>query len=107
MGTKGSVSTRELHLHNLYSTYQLASTSAERLAAADALNAQLAQQQAAEATFRRIAELSYPENQKKQMAVRRLRERPENPSCEKDAHMAVRKSCAGSLMPVRHLRCNF
>merc|ERR1712072_70075 len=93
--TRGSVSVRELHLHNLYHAYRLASTSAERLKAGDALQAQLAQQEAAEATFRRIAELSYPED--KEMAVRRLRERPENPACEKDAHMAVRKSCAGKF----------
>jgi legumain len=95
--TKGSVSVRELHMHNLYHAYQLASTSAERLAAVGALQAQLAQQEAAEATFRRIAELSYPEDKEKQMAVRRLRKRPENPACEKDAHMAVRKSCAGKF----------
>merc|ERR1712072_1101509 len=92
--TRGSVSVRELHLHNLFHAYRLALTSAERLKAGEALQAQLAQQEAAEATFRRIAELSYPEDKEKQMAVRRLRERPENPTCEKDAHLAVRKSCA-------------
>jgi hypothetical protein len=94
---QGSVSVRELHLRNLYHTYQLASTSAERLVAMEALKAQLAQQEAAEATFRRIVELSYPEDKEKQMAVRRLRERPENPTCEKEAHLAVRKSCAGKF----------
>merc|ERR1712072_1587483 len=94
---KGSVSTRELHMHNLYSAYRLASTSAERLAAGDALKAQLAQQQVAEATFRRIAELSYPEDKAKQMDARRLRESPGNPTCEKGTHLALRKSCAGKF----------
>jgi len=92
-----SISVRELHLHNLYQTYHLASTSSERLAAGQALQAQLAEQQATEATFRRIAELSYPGDKEKQMAVRRLQESPENPTCEKDAHMAVRRSCSGKF----------
>jgi len=92
-----SVSVRELHLHNLYQTYHLASTSSERLAAGQALQAQLAEQQATEATFRRIAELSYPGDKEKQMAVRRLQESPENPTCEKDAHMALRRSCSGKF----------
>merc|ERR1719326_1812538 len=95
--SSSSVSVRELHLHNLYQAYKLASTSAERLAAGHALQAQLAEQQAAEATFRRIAELSYPDDKEKQMAVRRLQESPENPTCEKGAHMALRSSCAGKF----------
>merc|ERR1712193_401272 len=56
----GAASVRDLHLHNLYHAYHLASTSTERMAAGDALSLQLAAQQAVEATFRRIAELSYP-----------------------------------------------
>jgi legumain len=92
-----SVSVRELHLHNLYHTYRLASTSSERLAAASALQAQIAEQQAAETTFRRIAELSYPGDKEKQMAVRRLQEKPENPTCEVGTHMALRRSCAGKF----------
>jgi legumain len=92
-----SVSVRALHLHNLYQGYRLASTSSERLAAGGALQAQIAEQQAAEATFRRIAELSYPDDKEKQMAVRRLEEKPENPSCEVGTHMALRRSCAGKF----------
>jgi len=95
--TKDYVSVRELHMHNLYHAYQLASTSAERLVAGDALKAQLAEQEAAEATFRRIAELSYPGDTAKQMAVRRLQESTENPACEKGTHLAVRKCCAGKF----------
>merc|ERR1719355_117306 len=89
-----SVSVPELHLHNLYHTYRLASTSAERMAAGTALQAQLMEQQAVESAFRRLAELSYPGDVDKQKAVRRLREKPENPACEKPTHMALRKSCA-------------
>jgi len=92
-----SVSVRELHLHNLYHNYHLASTSAERLAAGKALNAQLAEQQAAEATFRRIVELSYPEDEERQKAVRWLQEKPNNMECEKGTHLALRKSCAGKF----------
>jgi len=95
--TKVPVSVRELDLHNLYHAYKSASTSAERLVAGDALRAQLAEQQVAEATFRHIAELSYPEDKAKQMAVRRLRESPGNPACEKGTHLALRKSCAGKF----------
>merc|ERR1719217_1475788 len=95
--TKVPVSVRELHLYNLYHAYRLPSTSAERLAAGDALKAQLAEQQVAEATFRRIAELSYPGDQAKQAAVRRLQESPANPACEKTTHLAVRKSCASKF----------
>jgi legumain len=95
--TKVPVSVRELHMHNLYHAYQLASTSAERLAAGDALRAQLAQQQLAEDTFRHIAELSYPGDETKQLAVRRLRESPANPICEKGTHLALRNSCASKF----------
>merc|ERR1719198_2603634 len=89
-----SVSVRDLHLHNLYQSYHLAATSMERIAAGKALQAQLNQQQAAEATFRRIAELSYPGDLKSQEAARRLREKPNNPVCEKATHVTLRKSCA-------------
>jgi len=89
-----SVSVKELHLHNLYQSYHSASTSTERIAAGIALQAQLDQQQAAEATFRRIAELSYPGDLELQEAARRLREKPNNPVCEKATHVTLRKSCA-------------
>jgi legumain len=92
-----SISVRELHLHNLYQAYRLASTSAERISAGDALQSQLAEQQATEATFRRITELSYPDDKEKQMAVRRLQEKPENAVCEVSTHMALRSSCAGKF----------
>merc|ERR1711907_453743 len=95
--SSSSVSVRELHLHNLYQAYRLASTSSERLAAGDALHAQITEQQTAEATFRRIAELSYPGDKEKQMALRRLQEKPENPPCEVGTHMALRRSCAGKF----------
>jgi len=89
-----SVSVRELHLHNLYHAYRLAETSAERLAAGETLRAQIAEQQTAESTFRRIVELSYPGDEHKQKAVRRLHEKPDSPECEKGTHMALLKSCA-------------
>jgi len=95
--SSSSVSVRELHVHNLYQAYRLASTSSERLAAGGALQAQIAEQQTAEATFRLIAELSYPDDKEKQMAVRRLQEKPENPTCEVGTHMALRRSCAGKF----------
>merc|ERR1711904_166053 len=95
--SSSSVSIREMHMHNLYQSYRLASTSSERLAAGDALQEQIAEQQNAEATFRRIAELSYPDDKEKQMALRRLEEKPENPTCEVGTHMALRKSCAGKF----------
>merc|ERR1719456_411185 len=92
-----SVSVRELHLHNLYHAYRLASTSAERVAAGAALQAQIAEQQAVESAFRRLAELSYPGDDEKQQAVRRRQEKPENPDCEKPTHMALRRSCAAKF----------
>merc|ERR1711959_362165 len=92
-----SISVRELHLHNLYQAYHLASTSAERLAAGKALQAQLAEQQVVEATFRSIVELSYPGDEDRQKTVRRLQERPTNMECEKGTHLALRKSCAGKF----------
>jgi legumain len=95
--SSSSVSVRELRLHNLYHAYRLASTSAERLAAGAALQAQIAEQQVVEATFRRIAQLSYPDDEEKQMAVRRLQEKPENPTCEVSTHMALRRSCSGKF----------
>merc|ERR1719326_387965 len=61
------------------------------------MKAQLAEQQVAEATYRRIAELSYPGETEKQMALRRRQEKPENPECEKAGHWAVRKSCAAKF----------
>merc|ERR1711981_1022058 len=94
---EASVSVRELHLHNLFQAYHLASTSAERLAAGKALEAQLAEQQVVEATFRRIVELSYPGDEDRQKTVRRLQERPTNMECEKGTHLALRKSCAGKF----------
>jgi len=92
-----SVSVRELHLHNLYQSYHLAATSTERIAAGKALQVQLNQQQAAEATFRQLAELSYPGDLKSQEAVRRLREKPNNPMCEKTTHVTLCKSCASKF----------
>merc|ERR1712178_330995 len=88
------VSVRELHLHNLYQSYHLAATSTERIVAGKALQAQLKEQQAAEATFRRLAELSYPGDLKLQEGARRLREKPNNPACEKTTHVTLHKRCA-------------
>jgi len=92
-----SVSSVELHLHNLYHSYRLASTSAERVAAGEALQAQLAEQQVVEATFSRIVELSYRGDEHQQKAVRRLQEKPTNMECEKGTHLALRKSCAAKF----------
>jgi legumain len=92
-----AVRVRELHLHNLYHAYRLSSTSAERIAAGAALQAQIAEQQAVESTFRHLAELSYPGDDEKQKAVRRRQEKPENPDCEKPAHMALRRSCGAKF----------
>jgi len=88
------VSVRDLDLHQLEEAYRLAETSLERGAAGVALKAELARQQAAEATFRLIAELAYPGDETKQKAVRRSRETPDNVDCEKGAHMALRSNCA-------------
>merc|ERR1712232_309508 len=88
------VSVRDLDLHQLEEAYRRAETSLERGAAGEALQAEIARQQAAEATFRLIAELAYPGNETKQQLARRIRETPENVDCEKGAHMALRSSCA-------------
>jgi legumain len=89
-----SVSVWEVHLHNLYQAYRLATTSTQRSTAGKALQAQLMEQQTAEDTFRRIAELSYPGDLSSQEAARRLHGKPNNPSCEKTTHITLRKSCA-------------
>jgi len=91
---QNAVSVRDLDLHQFKEDYRRAETSLQRSAAEKALQAELARRQAAEATFRRIAELAYPGDVAKQQAVRHLQETPQSIDCEKGAHMVLRKSCA-------------
>merc|ERR1712179_280162 len=78
----------------MYSMYIGAATSSERLAAADKLSQELAMQVAVEKAYRAFAEIAYPDDEEKQEAARRLREKPENRDCEMDGHAAFREHCA-------------
>jgi len=85
-----AVSARDIKLHTLYTQYVKAATASERADRAERLQREIAQRQGAEAAFRRLAELAYPGDLKKQaMALHGTDAQPLQPLCELAVHNAM------------------
>merc|ERR1712083_921130 len=89
-----TIDSRNVDLRQFYERYEKSQTSSERLAAASALQGELAKQQAAERTYQHLASLAYPGDEDSQKKLRRRVEMPNEEECETSVHAAIRVACA-------------
>lgn len=91
---RSHVAAHKATFHRLYTKYENADSSLERMTTAKQLQEQINIQFNVEAVFWRLAELAYPGDVDTQHSARTLTHKPLYPDCELAGHKAIREHCA-------------